>query len=114
MGGIFAHAGAALTGATATGGHANAITLGTSPVQVIPVNGQRQSLMFMNPSAVTCYVAPMHTATGAPLVISSVALAGCFQMIAGSSLSLSGECQCAWQAFSTSSGSPFTIYESNI
>jgi hypothetical protein len=114
MGGVFGHAGSPLTGATATGGHANAITLGTTAAQIIGTNGQRQSILFQNPGAATAYVAPMLTATGAPLVVSSAALAGCFQLIAGASLSLNGECQCAWQAFSATSGSPLSILESNI
>jgi hypothetical protein len=40
-------AGGALASATATGGHANAITLSTTAAQILGPNGQRQSIVFM-------------------------------------------------------------------
>jgi hypothetical protein len=68
----------------------------------------------MNPGGATAYVAPALTANGTPFTPSLSALAGTFQIIAGASLVLNGECQCAFQGFSSSGGNPLTIMESNI
>jgi hypothetical protein len=70
--------------------------------------------MFMNPGSAIAYVAPTNAANGAPLIVSSAALAGCFQIIAGATLVLFGEVQCSWQGFAATSGDPLTILESNI
>jgi hypothetical protein len=107
-------AGGALASATGNGGKIWPITLGTTAAPIIAVNGQRQSIMFNNVGAATAYVAPVTTATGAPLTPSLSALAGCIQIVAGATFVLFGECQCAWQGFAASSGNPLTILESNV
>jgi hypothetical protein len=107
-------AGGALAAATATGGHANAITLGTTAGPIIGTNGGRQNIVFMNPGSSTVYVGPALTATGTPFSPSLANPAGTFMIVSGGALSLSGEVQCAWQGFSATSGNPLTVLESNI
>jgi hypothetical protein len=111
---VRAVAGGVLASQTATGGHAIPVTLSTSTSQIIGTNGQRLSIVFHNPGSVTAYVAPATTATGGPLTPSLAALAGTFQIVSGGTLVLSGEVQCAWQGFATSTGSSLSILESNI
>jgi hypothetical protein len=114
MGMIGAHPGGVLAFATASGSRITPITLGTTTAPILAVNGGRQSLLFTNPGAANVYVAPTTVASGAPLNPSLSALAGCFQIVAGGTLIMGGECQCAWQGFSSSAGNPLTIMESNV
>lgn len=89
--------------------------LGTSPIQVIAANPQRVALTFHNPGTIAVYVAPLLTATGATLVPSAGALGGCFEVFPGGLLTITGECQFAWQAFAASAGTVgLTIMESNV
>jgi hypothetical protein len=114
MGGTwFSRVGGPATASIANGGKFYAVTLGTVTAPIIAVNGARQSLIFTNPGSATAYVAPATTANGAPLNPSLSALAGCFQIPAGASMVLGGECQTAWQGFAASAN-PLTIMESNI
>jgi hypothetical protein len=101
---------------TASGGKVTPINnLGTSPVPIVARNGQRQTIQFYNPGTVAVYVAPAVTATGAPLVPSLAALGGCFLVLPGDALALSGECQLAFQAFAASGvNNSLTVNESNI
>lgn len=100
----------------ASGGKVTPInTLSTAPAQVIGGNPARQSITFMNPGTVTIYVAPAITATGATLTPSLGALGGCFAIVALGMITITGECQTAWQAFSASGVSqPLTVMESNV
>jgi hypothetical protein len=101
--------GGPLTFFSANGGKSTAISLGTSAAPVIGINTERQGIMFHNPGTSTAYVAPTTTATGAPLLPTLSALAGCFQIPAGATLVLMGEMQCAWQGFSASMGNPLFL-----
>jgi hypothetical protein len=114
MGMLGTHPGGVLAFATANGGKVYAPTLGTSAAQVIAANALRQSLIFTNPGTVTLYVAPMLNAVGQSLIVNAGALAGAFQLPAGATLILGGECQGAWQAFGASGGIPLTVMESNV
>jgi hypothetical protein len=98
---------------SANGGKSTPCTLGTSPSSIIGGNPERVQIVFHNPGVSTAYVAPTTTATGAALVPSLSALAGTFQIVAGATLVLMGEIQCAFQGFSASAGNPLTIFESN-
>jgi hypothetical protein len=111
---VWARPGGVLASATANGGKIWPVTLGTTTAQVIPINGGRQSLLFHNPGSSTVYVAPATTATGGPLVPSIANPAGSFEIVAGGTLVMGGECQSAWQGFWASAGSPLTIMESNV
>jgi hypothetical protein len=59
------------------------------------------------------YVFPLLNAQGQPNNPTSAAPAGSFQILAGGSLTLSGEIQGAWGSFSASVGSSLTAMESN-
>lgn len=99
-----------------SGGKVTAInTLGTSPIQVVGANPQRGGITFANPGSVLAYVAPLTNASGQSLVPSLAALGGCFPVGAGGIITLTGECQGGWQAFSASgSNNPLTVSESNV
>jgi hypothetical protein len=105
------------TVASASGGKVTPINaLGTSPITVIAGNPQRVSITFHNPSAISIYVAPLITATGAALVPALPStLGGTFQVFPGGLLIVTGECQVGWQAFAASgSTAALTIMESNV
>jgi hypothetical protein len=89
--------------------------ISTSPQQVLAPSPSRASITFHNPGAVDILIAPNVQANGTPLVPSVGALGGCFRVFAnGGSLTVTGECQVGWQAFSASaSGNPLTVMESN-
>ena len=89
--------------------------MSTIPETVISLNPARQTLTFHNPGTVTIWVAPLLQFNGTPLSPSTAALGGCFMLVSGGMLILTGECQGAWQAFSASgTGVPLTIMESNV
>jgi hypothetical protein len=98
----------------ANGGKSTPCTLSTTTAPVIGINPERQTIMFHNPGTSTAYIAPTATATGAALVPTLSALAGCFSIPAGATLVLQGEMQCSWQGFAAAMGNPLTVFESNV
>jgi hypothetical protein len=114
IGQIIGFAGGVLAYSSATGGRVTPVTLGTGTAPIIGINPGRQSIVFHNPGTVTVYVAPMLNASGNPFLPTLLNPSGCFQIVAGGTLVLSGEIQCAWQGFCASGANPFTIMESNI
>lgn len=92
--------------------------LNTTPAQVAAANPSRQSITFHNPGTVDVFIAPVYIQTsGSDVAFSPTtsALGGCFRVYAnGGSLTISGECNKAWQAFAASgTGNPLTVMESN-
>lgn len=93
--------------------------LTTAPQVVAAANTQRTQIVFHNPGDVDVFVAPsiqLVGGTNATLTPSTAALGGCFRVFSnGGSLTIMGECQGAWQAFSASGNSkPLTVMDSNI
>lgn len=118
---IAAGPGAALAFAAASGGKVYAFnTISTTPQVVIAANPTRQRVTFHNPGDVDIFIAPstVLNTSGASTALSPTtsALGGCWRVFAnGGSLTVDGECQGAWQAFSASgSGKPLTVMDSNI
>lgn len=99
--------------------------LSTTPMVVAQANQSRQSITFHNPGTIDVVVFPSYvqgmdaapaTPSSMPLTPSTLNLGGGFRVYAnGGQLTLTGECQGAWQALSTSgSGQSFTVMESNV
>jgi hypothetical protein len=115
MGLLGTHPGGVLAFSITKNGGMAAVTLGTTAAPIIGVNGGRQSIVFHNPaSSGNVFVAPATNAAGGPLTPSNANPAGCFEIPPGATLVAGGECQCAWQGFAASPGSPLTIMESNV
>jgi hypothetical protein len=99
--------------------------LGTTPQVVAQANPFRTGITFHNPGTVDIVVFPSvvqgngttapTTPTNVSLTPTTSALGGGFRIYAnGGQLTLTGECQGAWQALSvSSSNNPFTVMESN-
>lgn len=104
----------------ASGGRTLAFNnISITPAQVIGNNPARQKITFYNPGLVDIYVAQtvtQNTGSDAPLVPSPSALGGCFLIYSnGGCMSITGECQKPWQAFSaTGASNPLTVIESNV
>lgn len=99
--------------------------ISTTPMMVLQSNPQRTMLQFYNPGVVDIYIAPANvqglnaaptTPSNQTLTPSLGALGGCFKVFAnGGSITIQGECQGAWQAFSaTGTANPLTASESNV
>ena len=93
--------------------------LSTTPETVAAANQSRVSITFHNPGTVNAYVAPANvqtTGTNAALSPTTSALGGCLLILSGGGqLTISGECQGAWQGFSASgSGNPLTVIDTNV
>jgi hypothetical protein len=93
--------------------------LSTTPQQILPIDPGRRRIIVHNPGAINAYWAPAQvqgTGSDVTLVPSPSALGGCFVIFAsGGTLTIDGECQKAWQAFSASgSGNPLTVQVSRI
>lgn len=106
---------------SASGGKVYAYNnLSTTPAVVAPANPSRTRITFHNPHAtIDIYVAPSLVLNAAgssvALVPTTAALGGTFRVFAGGTLSIEGECQGAWQAFSASSTNiPLTVMDSNV
>ncbi len=115
--GIIGIAGGVQAFSAANGGKIHAFNnLSTTPQVVLPANPSRVSVTFHNPHAsIDMYVAPSTDYAGATLTPTTSALGGCFKIFASNTLTLVGEVQVAWQAFSaSSSGLPFTAMETNF
>jgi hypothetical protein len=103
------------TGSIANGGKVTAVTLSTTTAPILGISGARQQITFHNPaSSGSVYVAPATNAVGGPLNPTIANPAGTFEVVAGGTLIMAGECQCGWQGFAASASSPLTIMESNI
>ena len=105
---------------SASGGRVYAFNnLSATPQQVLGANPQRQSITFHNPGTIDILSAPATVLVGgaaSALVPSTSALGGCFRVFAnGGSLTITGECQGAWQAFSASaSNNSLTVMDTNL
>lgn len=120
MGIIQTGPGGVLAFSSASGGKVYAYNnVFTTPHQVAPANPSRQSIIFHNPGDVDIFIAPATVLNSAgsavALVPSTAALGGCFRVFAnGGSLTITGECATAWQAFSASGDTkPLTVMDSN-
>jgi hypothetical protein len=98
----------------------NAIT-NVSNTPVAPANPQRNAITFHNPGAQDILVSPtvaLNFATGLaiPLTPTTAALGGGFRVFAnGGSLTVTGECQQAWQALALAgTTNPLTVMDTNI
>ncbi len=98
--------------------------LGTTPQVVAQANQYRIGITFHNPGTVDVVVFPSvvqgnntapTTPTNSTLTPSTSALGGGFRVFAnGGQLTITGECQGAWQALAvSSSNNPFTVMETN-
>lgn len=109
--------GGSQTFSSASGGKVRSFnTISTIPQVIAAINPSRQKITFHNPGAVDIFIAPSIDYNGAALVPTTSALGGCFRVFAnGGTLEIGGECQGAWQAFSTSaSTNPLTVMDSNV
>ena len=106
--------------------------LGTSPIAVAPANVNRGSMTFHNPGSVNIVVFPLlvqntpgtaptstngqPNITNSSLTPTTTTLGGGLMIYAnGGQITITGECQGAWQALATSgSGNPLTVIESNV
>ena len=100
--------------------------LGTAPQVVAPSNVNRGSITFHNPGSVNVVifpslvqalnVAPVNSGSNVPLTPTTTTLGGGFMVYAnGGQITLTGECQGAWQSLATSgSNNPLTVIESNV
>ena len=97
----------------------------TTPEVVAPANVARQSITFHNPGANNIYIAPSivqalnsvgGTITNQNLTPSLGALGGCFVVGAGGGfITLTGECQGAYQAFATTgTTNALTVSDNNV
>lgn len=101
----------------ANGGKVRVINnVGTSPFGVAGISAQRVSITFHNPGQTNIiYVAPLTDITGATVTPSLSALGGCFAVLPGGFLVITGECQVGWQVFASAGvNNPVTVMESNI
>lgn len=118
---IFTNPGSPGANSNASGGKVYAFNnIGTAPVpNVAPANPQRTSVTFHNPGSVDIFIAPalvLVNGSSVALVPSTGSLGGCFRVFAnGGSLTVTGECQGAWQAFSASAGNnSLTVMDTNV
>lgn len=99
--------------------------ISTAPQVVAPANPARVSITFHNPGAVNIYIAPSIvqalnsipvSITNQALTPSPTALGGCFLVYAnGGQITLTGECQGAFQAFAaTGSTNALTVSDNNV
>lgn len=116
MGLITAGPGQPLTVSSASGGKVWPVNnLSTTPIQVLGTNTNRQKITFHNPGTVTVYVAPGVSASGIGMAIGLASLGGCFMILPGGLLEISGECQKSWNAFAASGvNNPLTVMETNV
>lgn len=85
---------------------------------VAQANPMRQAITFHNPGTVGLYIAPLNVqnngsdATLSPDVNN---LGGCFLLLPGGTITLTGSCQRQWRAFASSGTvNPLTVMETNI
>lgn len=105
----------------ASGGKIYGVSL-TTLVQVAPANPNRQSITFHNPGLIDILIGPAKIFTSGSATTQSAftpttsAYAGCFRVFAnGGSLTVTGECQQAWQGLtSDASAGLLTVMDSNV
>lgn len=99
--------------------------IGTSPIVVAPASPSRTTITFYNPGTVAIYIAPanVQALNSIPTSIANQtltpnvsALGGCWVINGnGGFMSLTGECQGAYQAFAYSgTTNPLTVADSNV
>ena len=86
-------------------------TLSTTAITVAAQDQERTFLLFHNPSSgVTLYIGPTESASGAALTPVAASPGGTFVLLPQDYLQLSGNCQSAWRAVSSSgSANPLTV-----
>lgn len=119
---IFTNPGSPGANSSASGGKVysfNAITnVGNTPV--VPANPQRNSITFHNPGPNDILISPTialsQAGVGSALTPTTALLGGGFRVFAnGGSLTITGECQQAWQALAlVGTTNPLTVMDSNI
>lgn len=92
--------------------------LSTTPATIIAANPARVSVTFHNPGSVDAFIFPtfvQNTGSSLALTPSTGALGGCLRLFAnGGQITMTGECQGPWRAFSASgSSNPLTVIDSN-
>jgi hypothetical protein len=97
----------------ANGGKVTASNPSTVPGQVLAANPARQSIVFHNPGPTNVFVYPLLNAIGGANAPTNVNPAGAFIVMPGGLLTVSGECQGSWGAFSASGTGDLTIMETN-
>lgn len=120
---IVTNPGAPGANSTASGGKVyafNAVT-NANNIPVAPANTQRTSLTFHNPGSNDIFVSPvaaLSLASGASVSLTPTlaALGGSFRVFGnGGSLTVTGECQQAWQALAAAgTTNPLTVMDTNI
>jgi hypothetical protein len=93
--------------------------LSTTPETVAAANPARVSITFHNPGTVDAFIAPQYVQTsGSNVALSptTAALGGCLRVYAnGGQITITGECQGQWQAFSASATSnALTVIDNNV
>ena len=117
---IQSNPGGAITGSIASGGLVYAFnSISTTPQPILSPDPARVSVTFHNPGPVDIFIGPMmiqNSGTDSPLVPNVALLGGCFRVYAnGGALTLTGEVQKQWQAFSASGvNNPLTVVMSRI
>lgn len=97
-----------------------------APATVAQANPQRTSIIFHNPGTQDIFIGPANVQntlgtaptnpTNTAFVPTTALYGGCFRVFAnGGSLTLTGECQGAWQALAASgTTNQLTVMESNV
>src|SRR5712671_1269023 len=123
MGIIQTNPGSPGANAAASGGKIYAYNTVTNAnnISVAPANPQRNSITFHNPGPNDIIVSPtqalsLATGTYVTLTPTTGALGGGFRVFGnGGSLTVTGECQQAWQALAlVGTTNPLTVMDSNI
>lgn len=86
------------------------------PVPVLGVSGERRSVTFHNPGTKDVLVYPQKDALGAVNAPTVALPGGAFLVFAnGGALTITGECQQAWSALTTSgTNQPLTVMTSHV
>lgn len=119
--GIIVGVGAPGTVGSASGGKTYAFNTITnvSNTQVAPASPARKQITFLNPSsAVTIYISMVSQLSQAgvqsALTPTTGALGGTIPLLPGGMVTISGECQLAWQALAASgTTNPLTVLDTN-
>lgn len=121
---IFSGVGSSPSNGPTSGGKVYAFNnISTSPIVVAPANPSRISITFHNPGNVNIIVGPTNvqalnsvaSIANVQLTPSNGAPGGCWFIAPAGSITITGECQGAWQALGSSgSGNPLTVNDSNV
>src|SRR5216684_6795877 len=105
---IFSGVGASASVGPTSGGKFYAFNaIAAAPQTVAPANPSRVTITFWNPSNVTIFIAPLVVISlvgggQQALIPSLAALGGCIPLLSQSWISITGECQGAFQALAAS------------